>query len=339
MSIKKHLTASQLTAGSNMFIPSSRLVFTALLVSGLPSLGGCAAAGVAAALGAIGAGNQSTPSLQQVEAFASSLGSVVSPSDPNIRLAAGTYSGDSLTFTRTYGIGGSTSPVVANTSVVTLAESGSVKSATISAPNANLSFSPLSASYGITGAGLGYNGYSGQPDGPGATSSYLTVSTLSYLSFGVWEKVVGTKTGNSLTYSSQDLGVFAVGTASASIPSNGSFSYSGAALGFIMPASSSYQILGDVSASFNFGSGTGAFSLANARQPAGSSCSVCPNFSDFNFSSSVSITGNTFAGNTTAISGGTNIGVRGKFFGPNANEIGGTIKFGDIGLAAFGASR
>jgi hypothetical protein len=136
-------------------------------------------------------------------------------------------------------------------------------------------------------------------------------STPSYMMFGEWEKY-------DANFNPTQIGYFAVGsiTPATSMPLSGSASYSGDAMGRYFESGGFEDFTGSVNATASFGSlnPTMNFTLSGSTmsQPM------------INVAGGLSITNPTssFAGNV----GGDMLGqVSGKFYGPQAQEIGGTF--------------
>jgi hypothetical protein len=333
----KAFRVKRISSGSKSVFPLT------LLCLGLPFLGGCAAAGLAAAIG----GGGDDRSVAAVQAAGSSLDALVSSavetSPEEIVNAVETpivQAGNSTSFNDTgslFVVGYGTTVSSGSTRVdVAFDQSGAATSISINSPVRSLSFSSQQI-YSTGGNSItAYDSPFGGPNGP-AVSNYLTAAALSYVLFGAWESVDGTLSNNSFSWGTVYRGTAAGGELTSSMPTSGSFNYTGGAVGFLL-TSSSYDFVANISANFDLGARTGILSLSNMDAPSGYTYSSPPQWSNYNFSSSMTLSGNSFQGTTTT-SGGSPVSVNGNFYGPSAVEIGGNIKFGNDGLGAFGASR
>lgn len=318
-----------------------------VLCLSLPILGGCAAAGIAAAAGAFGGGDDRT--ISAVQAASASLDTVVSSAEET-----GALSSEELTSaeeTQIVQIGGSTSFndtgslfAVNRTNVstgstrvdTTFDQAGAITSISIVSPVRSLSFSSQQIYSTGSNSFSAYASPFAGSDGP-AVSNFLSAAYLSYVAFGAWESIDGTLSGNTFTHGTAYHGSAVGGEATLSMPINGSYSYTGGAVGFLL-LGTTYDFVANISANFDLGARNGTLTLSNMRAPSGYSYSNPPAWSNYNFSSSMTVSGSSFQGTSTT-SGGSAVSVNGNFYGPSAVEIGGNISFGNDGLGAFGASR
>lgn len=151
-----------------------------------------------------------------------------------------------------------------------------------------------------------------------------------YQSYGVWITGQGTGSGTA--------GAVSVGSATpvTGIPASGNATFSGYASGvYVSPTGAAYLTNGSMSAATNFGARSIAFSTTGTQAAAfnGGSSGSTPLL---NMSGSLTyVSGsNSFAGAITT-SGGLTGNASGKFYGPSANEIGGTFVAGGAGVQAF----
>jgi hypothetical protein len=167
-------------------------------------------------------------------------------------------------------------------------------------------------------------------------------SNMDYMLYGIWVTGGGTGSGN--------VGLFTMGpeTSVANIPSTGTATYNGTAVGSYAEADGTdYFVLSDVASTIDFDAGTLTFTNSNsvkARTPNDSYASD----TNLNFSGTGSITSGTNAvtGSSTATIGTniTNMAMGGEFFGPNAENLGGIWAGNDPAtleayMMAFGATQ
>jgi hypothetical protein len=163
-----------------------------------------------------------------------------------------------------------------------------------------------------------------------------------YQSFGVW--TTGGGTGNGT------VGVVSVGaeTAGSAIQVSGTGTFSGVSGGrYVDSTGAPTFVSSDMTATTNFGTRSIAFSTTNTRTSADLSTST----SNANLNTSGTLTYsagvNQFTGAVTTVGGGVSNAAMtgsatGKFYGPTAQEIGGTfaVSDGSAGyLGAFGGKR
>jgi hypothetical protein len=157
---------------------------------------------------------------------------------------------------------------------------------------------------------------------PGALNSItpagVSFCPCQYLQWGYWtgeaDQVNGQ--GNLTAYARANINTFVVGPQTINMPTTGSGTYTGAAVGSVYNNGASYLAVGGASTNYNFASGTGTFAVTN--------------FDGRNFSGSVGQQTGNFTGPTgvNQYSGnisGTNLAgnTYGYFYGPNAEETGG----------------
>lgn len=318
-----------------------------ILCLSLPILGGCAAAGIAAAIGS-SSERTSGVSLSSLSAASVAVDEAVTASDEEQSLVT---AGSTITLT-----GGSTTsvdtgtgrvfdaPITVDYSTVsaTFNGSGDATSIRIDSPVATLTFSEDQI-YRISDRT--FNAYQFPEDpGPGRFQ-WLSATNLSYMGFGLWQAVDGTtRFDGNFTWGNAYYGTYVVGEPSSSLPAAGNLSFSGGATGFLKGTYIYAPFIADISASFDLGARTGTFRMSNTRDfySSGSSSSYAPVFSNFDFTSALSViqgASNTAFGGSFTTTGGTAGDVVGQFYGPNGEEIGGGLLFGNSGFGVFGASR
>ena len=191
----------------------------------------------------------------------------------------------------------------------------------------------------------------------GNIEEYEKVVGLSYTTFGTWD-VNATPTANQSYY----VGTFGGGLAgvaqTASMPTSGSASYSGGAVGDVLKAGTANAWYGNSSLTANFATNGITGSITNINAYGVGNCSGTGNpcntssgtLNNINLTGTIS--GSAFSGTATAASGaGTAVDIsgatgplQGGFYGPSANEVAGTFHMtsttGPITLfGAFGAKQ
>jgi len=159
----------------------------------------------------------------------------------------------------------------------------------------------------VTAAALGPNANSWMPAG-------VTPCACQYLQWGYWTARIDTPNPGLTQTIRNDFGsinTWVAGQPTVNMPTSGSASYNGAAIGTVNNNGANYLAAGSFNNTYNFGSNTGTVAINN--------------FDGHNFSGTVTGSGPAYAG---AISGGggnrTGI-VLGQFYGPAAAETGGTF--------------
>jgi len=158
-----------------------------------------------------------------------------------------------------------------------------------------------------------------------------------YQTFGVWTTGAGTGTGT--------VGVASIGaeTAASAIPVSGTGNFVGASGGRYVDSTGVNTFVGsDMTATANFGTRSIAFATTNTR----TSTDLITPSSNTNLNSSGTLSYsawvNQFTGVISTVGGGaSNVAMTGtatgKFYGPTAQEIGGTFAVTGGGAAYFGA--
>jgi trimeric autotransporter adhesin len=159
----------------------------------------------------------------------------------------------------------------------------------------------------VTAAALGPNANSWMPAG-------VTPCACQYLQWGYWTARIETPNSSLSQDIRNDFGsinTWIAGQPTVNMPTSGTASYNGAAIGTVNNNGANYLAAGSFNNTYNFGSNTGTVAINN--------------FDGHNFSGTVAGSGPAYAG---AISGGgsnrTGI-VLGQFYGPAAAETGGTF--------------
>jgi hypothetical protein len=163
-----------------------------------------------------------------------------------------------------------------------------------------------------------------------------------YQSFGVWTTGGGTGSGTA--------GVVSVGaeTGGSAIPVSGTGSFIGVSGGrYVDSTGASTFVSSDMTATTNFGTRSIAFATTNSRTSADLSTSISNTNLNTSGTLSYSAGVNQFTGAVTTVGGGASNAAMtgeatGKFYGPTAQEIGGTfaVRNGAAAyLGAFGGKR
>ncbi|HZP88479.1 MAG TPA: transferrin-binding protein-like solute binding protein [Burkholderiales bacterium] len=198
----------------------------------------------------------------------------------------------------------------------------------------------VSITNGVAGGSVGCGSSSGFPPGACTASDAGPNNVLAfvdpfaagfqYQTFGVWLS----DQGNTLSAN-----VFSVGakTPGASIPTQGTASYSGGATGFYSDsAGQPFLFSAQMSANANFGTRTVAFSTTGTTL-------FNANTSAQTFDSNLNLSGtlsygtrsNNLTGTLTSQGGSMSGTAVGRFYGPNAQEIGGTFALRGSGVEAM----
>lgn len=159
----------------------------------------------------------------------------------------------------------------------------------------------------------------------------------SYQSFGTWATGAGTGSG---TYGSISVGA---ATPGASIPTTGTATYGGYSAGRYVNGSGEYWFISSsMTAAANFGSRNIAFTTTGTQVTSNLTASSTNSNLDMTGMLSYTAATNQITGNVTT-TGGLSGTVNGRFYGPAAQEIGGTFAVTSGGLegyaGAFGGKR
>ena len=320
-----------LTLGSK----SPRFGVLGFIVVVLPTLGGCAAAGVASAL----SGGRDDPSVSVVElqAAAANLDSTVESSDSGVSVGS---AGNTITLS-----GGATTSVHYDASGIEAA-SINVGSSTVRGTfDANSQLTDISITSEVRALSFSevyntgtnsFSAYNWDEDTGSGRDEWVAGKNLSYMGFGMWSS---TDIDGEGGWGDMYHGVYAVGSASTSLPTSGVASYLGASTGWLKGTYIYTPFVANVSANFDFSSRAGTFVMSNTRSYYTSGfVATGVTLSNYNFTAPVALQSTSFSGTLTS-SGGYSGWVAGTFYGPNADEIGGGILFSDRGFATFGASK
>jgi hypothetical protein len=172
------------------------------------------------------------------------------------------------------------------------------------------------------GTGSSLNGTSGTPTlflvnsnaVPNAITSLLpngvTPCSCQFLQWGYWGGALTTTSGGVTRTDVGAINTWVAGMPTVTMPTAGSGTYAGAAIGTVNNAGAAYVAAGGFSNTYNFGSNTGTLAINN--------------FDGHNYTGTVNGSGSAYAG---AITGGGNRqgAVLGSFYGPGAAETGGNF--------------
>ena len=152
-------------------------------------------------------------------------------------------------------------------------------------------------------------------------------SGWNYQTFGIW----GSETATNFNLS---FGSFGAATPGSAVPSVGSATFNGTALGAYADSAGTQFVTGaDMTANVNFGTRSIAFSTANTITRAGAVTSAAPGL---NLSGNLTYAAGSgqFTGTVSTANAALTGSTTGRFYGPNAEEIGGVY-----GLSGSGVSR
>jgi hypothetical protein len=171
----------------------------------------------------------------------------------------------------------------------------------------------------VTVGTLGPNANSWMPAG-------VTPCACQYLQWGYWTGQVITP-NSSLTAISRDdrafINTWLAGQPTVNMPTTGSGSYNGAAVGTVFNNGATYLAAGAFKQTYNFASQTGTINLTN--------------FDGANYAAAVSGSGGIYSGSLTGTPNRSGA-VVGSFFGPGAVETGGTFSIQSTAGARYLAS-
>ncbi len=160
-----------------------------------------------------------------------------------------------------------------------------------------------------------------------------------YQSFGIWVTGAGTGSG---TYGAMSIGAATPGS---SIPTTGNATFTGFTGGRYINASGEYFFTSSsMSAATNFGTRNITFTTTNTQQTPNLQSNTITNNANLNMSGTLTYSAatNQITGNVST-TGGLNGTVNARFYGPSAQEIGGTFAVDSGGLegymGAFGGRR
>ena len=249
---------------------------------------------------------------------------------------------DGQTFEASYSVTGTSASVADASEGTGQAElsfdsSGHVKSLKITGTKSNANFSSNSSTNSNLFAGTTSisNGFLIEP----------TAAGHSYQAFGVWDSQDSGSNGASGNVGAISGGY---GTPASSVPTSGSASFTGAAIGTYVDNSGNSYITGAISTmTTDFSSRTGTFSLSDTKTIArnGGTQGTATKLNVASQAISWSSNSNTFSSGSITNSSGMTGSVSGKFYGPSAEEVGGVFKFSGTGssperyIGAFGAKK
>ena len=134
-----------------------------------------------------------------------------------------------------------------------------------------------------------------------------------YLQWGYWTGKLdqANAAGNITRFGRGGINTWVTGIPTVNTPTAGTGTYSGAAIGSVVNAGTSYMAAGGFTNTYNFGSNTGTVAINN--------------FDGHNFSGTVAGSGGTYGGNIAGKGDYRQGMVTGSFYGPGAVETGGTF--------------
>ena len=223
---------------------------------------------------------------------------------------------------------------------LTLDSLGNVTAFTIGGQESSVSFGPGNAT--VTTNGGFVAGVSTDQRSAAITANPNALG-FNYQTFGVW--LAGSGTGSGLG------GAISAGNATpgGSIPVTGSANYTGAAGGlYVDPAGVTYLAKSSAALSTNFATNSVSFATSGSTAAATATGAALANPAILNIGGNLTYSGgsNDFSGPVSSLTvSGLNPALagsaRGQFYGPAANEIGGTFALKGVGvegyLGAFGA--
>jgi hypothetical protein len=289
-----------------------------VLCLSLPILGGCAAAGIAAAINA--ANNRPTAAASSA---ASSAGAFID--NQTVAIPTGstlTYQGSDIYLLSSFTDEGvvtalgapSSRPVTVS---ITTALTGSVSGLSYVTPDGTTSFPQNQINI----------------DGPVIFGQSNTVVFTSiqqdYSSFGIW--------ADGVSDNSAAIGAAFAGTPPAQMPATGTASFTGGIVGFYVSSTGvASGTAGAISSNVDFANRSGTVAVSSLSLTTGGSSAGLA------FSGGFSVSGSSFSGVVTDGRGNTG-SLQGAFFGPSAKEMAGTfsIRAGglDSHIGAFGMSK
>ena len=221
---------------------------------------------------------------------------------------------------------------------ITFGPSRNLTAIAISTPGTNVSWSNSLLGGGSIGCSAGACVASSASGDSGAVLIDPTVAGWNYQTFGVWA------TG---TMSTGTLGALSAGapTPVPALPVTGTSTYNGMATGYYVDAGSGGQLKAtsaSMTAVADFGARTVAFSTSGTSVST-SGGSLTPN-AGLDISGKLAFgAGNQFSGTVTTVNAQLNGSATGRFYGPAAEELGGTYNLKGTGVSAmlggFGGKR
>ncbi len=224
----------------------------------------------------------------------------------------------------TQGTGTVTLTVDANGNVTALTVSGNQSSATFNAANGS-TFGTLS----VIGAPNATTFQSSDQKNIAIGANYTALG-YNYQSFGVWTTGIGTGSGN--------IGAISAGAATqnAALPTTGTATFNGSAGGvYVDPAGQGFLAAANSTLTTNFGTHSVNYSTTGsaAVNPTNGAALQNPAILNMQGTLTYAAGSNNFSGpvTTSALNGN----VKGQFYGPTANEAGGTFALTGSGVQAY----
>jgi hypothetical protein len=301
----------------NSFLKASTLSFSALILTACAGGGGGGGGGGSSAGGVTVTPFTSWSAIQPnttVQAVGGSTQSSYTANPITGRVNSIVYSGQSTT-------GASYTATYDSNTVLSSFTIQSAQGATIS----------LSKSAGDTFLSFGAADYArNSTASTEAIAINPSVTGWNYQSYGVWITGQGTGSGTA--------GAVSVGSATlvTGIPATGNATFSGLASGvYVDPVGQAYLTNGSMSAATNFGSRSIVFSTSGTQAASfnGGNAVSAPLL---NMSGTLTYaSGSGSFGGAITTTGGLSGNAIGKFYGPNANEMGGTFAATGTGIQSF----
>lgn len=171
-----------------------------------------------------------------------------------------------------------------------------------------------------------------------AVGANYTALGYNYQTFGVWATGIGTGSGN--------IGAISAGAATqnSALPTTGTATFTGNAGGiYVDPQGQGYLAASDAKLVTNFGSHSINYSTTGSAAVNPTTGAALPNPALLNMQGTLTYAAgsNDFSGSVS--SSGLNGNAKGRFYGPTANEAGGTFALTSSGvqsyIGAFGAKQ
>jgi hypothetical protein len=217
---------------------------------------------------------------------------------------------------------------------LTVDAAGSITGLTIDGTQSHISFSNTNGDLLTSNAGVAS---ARSADGKNAaTGADYNALGYNYQTFGTWVTGLGTGSGNA--------GAFSAGapTPVSSVPATGTATYNGTAGGIYVDSSgATFVAAGSSALTANFANHSVSYSTSGTTAVDSATGAALPNPSVLNMQGTLSLASgsNDFSGSVSSSS--LNGTARGRFYGPTANEAGGTFALRGPGvstyLGAFGA--
>ena len=167
-----------------------------------------------------------------------------------------------------------------------------------------------------------------------STSFALTVNAIplgwEYQTFGAWQTGIGTGSG---TYGALSIGAPTAGSA---IPTTGGATFNGATMGFYSDATGEgFVAVSDLTVTADFAARSLSFNASNT-QKVNTTTAATSAAANLNMTGTLTYTSgiNSFSGTLNAAGGMTGTS-QGRFYGPNAEELGGVFSLSGAGVEAY----